>query len=70
MRIISIDVGIKNLAYCVVETEALANPDMHINEYKIIQWDVINLCGEEHLCNCTLKEKFKKGKIKSKKERK
>jgi len=67
MRIISIDVGIKNLAYCVVETEALANPDMHINEYKIIQWDVINLCGEEHLCNCTLKEKFKKGKIKSKK---
>ena len=62
MRIISIDVGIKNLAYCVVESEALANDD-----YKILQWNVINLCGEEHLCNCILKVKDKKGKGKSKK---
>lgn len=60
MRIISIDVGIKNLAYCVVESEA---PDV---AYKILQWEVINLCGEDQLCNCILKEKVKKVKGKGK----
>lgn len=77
MRIISIDVGIKNLAYCVVETEAHEVHEAHEaheahegptnNDYKILQWDVINLCGEEHLCNCILKDKVKKGKGKGKK---
>ena len=66
MRIISIDVGIKNLAYCVVETDISVDSDM--NKYKILQWDVINLCGEEHMCNRVLKEKVKKNKGKAKKE--
>jgi hypothetical protein len=61
MRIISIDVGIKNLAYCVVEAEA---PEV---TYKILQWEVINLCGDDQLCNCILKEKVKKGQGKGKK---
>jgi hypothetical protein len=37
---------------------------VHTNAYKILQWDVINLCGEEHLCNCVLQEKVKKAKAK------
>ena len=56
MRIISIDVGIKNLAYCILEQ----NNDI----YNVIQWDVINLCGEVPLCNCSLKPKIIKGKKK------
>ena len=55
MRVISIDVGIKNLAYCIVEGDSI------IKKYKIIQWDVINLCGSEKVCNCALKPKVKKG---------
>ena len=38
MRIISIDVGIKNLAYCIMES-------VKNKSFKIIKWDVINLCG-------------------------
>ena len=64
MRIISIDVGIKNLAYCILE----CNVEMNI--YKVLQWDVINLCGEEHICTCALKEKDKKGKDKKGKDKK
>ena len=46
MRIISIDVGIKNLAYCILENMDTDGP------YNIIKWDVINLCSDIRLCNC------------------
>jgi Mitochondrial resolvase Ydc2 / RNA splicing MRS1 len=46
MRIISIDVGIKNLAYCILENIDKDGP------YNIIKWDVINLCSPVKLCNC------------------
>ena len=38
MQLLSIDVGIKNLAYCLMSKDA------------IIKWDVINLCGADPLC--------------------
>jgi len=45
MQIISIDVGIKNLAYCIIDIDTSTN-----SEYKIIKWDSINLCGEDMKC--------------------
>jgi len=42
MKILSIDVGIKNLAYCLF--------DVNEQEYSILEWDVMNLCGEESKC--------------------
>ena len=48
MKLLSIDVGIKNLAYCLMEGS------------DILAWDVINLCGEEPICSeeCKKKAKF------------
>jgi hypothetical protein len=49
MKIISIDVGIKNLAYCLLEFDPVAT-----NEVSIVEWDVVNLCGEKPKCNTTI----------------
>ena len=38
-RIISIDVGIKNLAYCIIERDG--------SEFKIIKWDIINILDDK-----------------------
>lgn len=62
MKILSIDVGIKNLAFCLFE-----KPDGD-NEYKIAKWDVINIacesdakCGEiEKFKDCNKPAKFSK----------
>ena len=44
MKLLSIDVGIKNLAYCLIDSNA-------ISKQTILAWDVINLCGQEPLCS-------------------
>jgi hypothetical protein len=44
MKLLSIDVGIKNLAYCLFE------------DGEILLWDVINLCGPLQSCNQCYKE--------------
>ena len=50
MKILSIDVGIKNLALCILES---------IDEkYSIKYWDVINLCEEKiNICEFNIKNK-------------
>jgi len=56
MKLLSIDVGIKNLAYCLFDFNPVTN--MH----EILLWDVINLCGQVPMCNalpvCKKKAKF------------
>ena len=54
MKVLSIDVGIKNLAYCIIE-----NIDSSIN---ILDWNGINLCERDKMCNYVTKS----GKCKSK----
>jgi acyl carrier protein len=69
MQLISIDVGIKNLAYCILEKNANANAIADANattnaipgDYKIIKWDSINLCGDEPNClECKNKASYTK----------
>ena len=72
MKLLSIDVGIKNLAYCLMETnddninisksndtDTDTYSDMPICQYKIVKWDVINLCGKDPNCSlCNKKAKY------------
>ena len=53
MRILSIDVGIKNLALCVMES-VKAEP-----HYNIKYWEVINLCNEQNIM-CSIESNNKK----------
>ena len=62
MKLLSIDVGIKNLAYCILEVNS--------GKYTIVAWDVINLCGSPPCCNqrtqkglCVRKAKYQKNHI-------
>jgi hypothetical protein len=74
MRLISFDIGIKNLAYCIFETSENAKyasaEDFtpHEKTLTVIDWNVLNLLNNNgetsplhnHTCNCVL-EKSKKG---------
>ena len=52
MRLLSFDVGIKNLAYCLMDT----NDD---KQYSIKKWDVINLCNRDtQFCSQCKKKAF------------
>lgn len=54
MKLLSIDVGIKNLALCLLDLDSE-------NNYKIEKWDVINLCKEQKQkcdCNCDKNASF------------
>ena len=54
IRVLSIDVGMKNLAYCLFECNPLAiddpgvikTPDQMMQRVKIVEWDTVNLCDD------------------------
>tara|TARA_Y100000389_G_scaffold202492_1_gene247942 strand:+ start:680 stop:1504 length:825 start_codon:yes stop_codon:yes gene_type:complete len=50
MKILSIDVGIKNLAVCLLEY------DTEKNTTDILSWDILNLCNDELYTCCELKK--------------
>jgi len=59
--LLSIDVGIKNLAFCLFtyEKDNILNSNSN-SKYKIIKWDIINLCHEQNESKCDELEKLKK----------
>ena len=90
MKILSIDIGIKNLAYAILEvtntnanananTNANANANTNANtnldkntivygsqEFKIIKWDILNLCNKFISCSaksCAKQANFHKNEI-------
>ena len=44
MKLISFDVGIKNLAYCIVD-------DTNNSSMKILKWDIIDLLNINNKCS-------------------
>jgi hypothetical protein len=51
MKILSIDVGIKNLAVCLLEYIENDEFNTSLNSFNIILWDVINLCDDKKGCS-------------------
>jgi len=49
MKILSIDVGIKNLAFCLF--------DKSLDQFKVIKWDVVDLSEEEECFKCGVVDK-------------
>jgi hypothetical protein len=64
MRILSIDVGIKNLAYCLMETktqdiQGLSCDGPFAQDFMIHQWDAVSLCAPVATCAiCAKKAKY------------
>ena len=51
MKILSIDVGIKNLAFCLFEKSE--NSDY----FKITKWDTVNISEQHEIQNCIFIDK-------------
>lgn len=60
MKILSIDIGIKNLAFCLFEKpepEQQESTSTNTTSFLIKKWEVINIC-EKQTFHCTFIEKF------------
>ncbi len=57
MKILSIDVGIKNLAYCLLDI------DKNKDDFKILKWDTINLLEQKKCSECDKPAKFSKNNL-------
>jgi hypothetical protein len=55
MKILSIDVGMKNLAYCLLSVDDTSH-------FNICKWDVVNLCEEKKETCCFIKKNTQCGK--------
>jgi hypothetical protein len=51
MKVLSIDVGIKNLAFCLFDKSPTAQ------QFKITKWDIINISEQEDIAKCCFIEK-------------
>lgn len=58
MKILSIDVGIKNLAYCLLDIDKDIDKDK--TDFKILKWDTINLLEQKKCSECGKPAKFSK----------
>lgn len=56
IRVISWDIGIKNLSYCILEKKSNENYPSDKHGYSIIDWEVINLYEEIEKKCCGLKK--------------
>ena len=56
MKILSIDVGIKNLAYCIINLDG--------SNINILDWNTISLCENEMICNYVTKKGTKQFLVK------
>ena len=55
MKLISFDVGIKNMAYCIL--------DLQGTQLNISNWGILNLMDDENIsytCDCKNKQKIRK----------
>ena len=53
MKILSIDVGIKNLAYCLLDIDKI-DIDKSNEHFKILKWDTINLLEQKKCIECVI----------------
>jgi hypothetical protein len=54
MNILSVDVGIKNLAYCLLhlpQGAEVLTPKSAMKTLKIVKWDTLNLCKTTEVAN-------------------
>jgi hypothetical protein len=56
MKVLSIDIGIKNLAFCLFERPEKEEEGIESSKFYIKKWDVINIC-EKQTFHCNFIEK-------------